>query len=67
MKMQDIREIARKQGLKPGKLTKVALVQAIQQSELYTPCFGTELVASCGQEQCMWREDCVQLSTQKKS
>ena len=59
MKMQDIREIARKQGLKPGKLTKLALIQTIQESENNSPCFGTELVTTCGQEECLWREDCL--------
>jgi hypothetical protein len=65
MKMQDIREIARKQGIKSGKLTKLALVQAIQESEQNTPCFGTTYVNTCGQEQCLWREDCLAL--RKKS
>jgi len=61
MKMQEIREIAKSQGLKTGKLTKVALVKAIQESENNTPCFATDQVNSCGQEQCLWREDCIKL------
>lgn len=59
MKMQEIREIAKSQGLKTGKLTKVALVKAIQDYENNTTCFATDWVNSCGQEQCLWREDCI--------
>lgn len=67
MKMQEIREIAKSQGLKTGKLTKVALIRAIQESENNTPCFATDLVKNCGQEQCLWREDCIKLEKQQKN
>ena len=65
MLMQEIREIARARGLKPGKKSKADLIHTIQEAEGNTPCFGTTTVLSCGQEGCLWREDC--LAVQRKA
>lgn len=58
MKLQEIKEIARKQGLKSGNLKKGELIQAIQTCEGNIPCFGTGKATECGQSTCCWREDC---------
>lgn len=58
MKVDEIREIARTRGLKPGKLKKAELVRAIQDAEGNTTCYETGKAGGCGQEQCLWREDC---------
>jgi len=58
MRMEEIREIARKRGLKAGKAKKADLVRAIQQDEGNNPCFATGKAAECGQDLCLWREDC---------
>lgn len=58
MKVDDIREIAKKHDLKPGKMKKADLVRAIQEAEKNTPCFETGTAMVCGQNHCRWREDC---------
>lgn len=59
MKMNDIQSIARTRGVATGRMTKVDLVRTIQQTEGNTTCFQTAQVDSCGQEGCLWREDCA--------
>lgn len=58
MKLHEVKEIARKQGLKTGNLRKGELIKAIQTCEGNIPCFGTGKVTECGQSTCCWREDC---------
>ena len=58
MKVDEIREIARKQGVKAGKMKKADLVRAIQASEGNAACYETGSANECGQEGCLWREDC---------
>ncbi len=64
MVMQEIRDIARDNGIKPGKLSKVMLVRTIQESEGNTVCFATAISGECEQHGCLWRNDC--LATDKK-
>ncbi len=59
MKIDEIRAIARSRGLFPGRLRKADLVRNIQKAEGNVPCFDTGAVQSCGQKDCLWREDCV--------
>ncbi len=58
MKIQRIREIARVQGLDPGKAEKVELIKAIQIKEGNFDCFATAYDGMCDQTGCLWREDC---------
>lgn len=58
MKMQKIREIARDQGLEPGRAEKVELIRAIQRQEGNFDCFATAWDGVCDQSGCLWREDC---------
>ncbi len=61
MKVNEIKEIARKHNLKKiGKMKKSELVRAIQQSEGNQQCFGTNYSSECEQYTCLWREDCDQ-------
>lgn len=66
MKVDDIRTIAQNMGIKPGKLNKTQLVRAIQRQEGNHDCFATSAIGSCGQEACLWREDCL-ITAQKSS
>ncbi len=65
MVMQEIREIARNNGIKPGKMSKIMLVRAIQETEGNTVCFVTAASNECQQHACLWRNDC--LTADKKS
>lgn len=58
MKVEEIREIAREFGVKPGKLNKVDLVRRIQNEEGNFACFGTASEGHCDQQSCLWRDDC---------
>lgn len=58
MRTQEVKEIARKLGVKTEKLDKGELIRAIQSKEGNTPCFGVGEATECGQSGCLWREDC---------
>ena len=58
MTVSEIGAIAKRRGLKAGKLRKVDLVRAIQTAEGNPACFRTGESARCGQETCLWRADC---------
>lgn len=58
MKMQDVKEIAKSRGIKAGKLNKVELVRSIQADEGNEACYETGQAAVCGQDSCIWRDDC---------
>ena len=58
MKLDEIKEIAKRHNIKTGKMKKAELVAAIQQAESNVPCFATGTADSCAQEECLWREDC---------
>jgi hypothetical protein len=58
MKLEEIKEIAKQHSIKVGKMKKVELVRAIQEAEKNDICFETGTADSCGQDTCLWREDC---------
>ncbi|MFP4314909.1 MAG: hypothetical protein ACOC24_03210 [Desulfovibrionales bacterium] len=60
MKMQEIRILAREQGIKfKVGTTKAEAIRALQRSEGNFDCFGTAQAGECDQEQCLFREDCL--------
>jgi hypothetical protein len=58
MRVVEIREIAKENGIKTGKMKKAELVRAIQANEGNNACFQTGIV-SCDQLECSWRSDCI--------
>lgn len=59
MNLTEVRERARKQGLKGvSKLPKGELIRAIQRAEGNQDCFGAPWRFDCRQEDCCWRRDC---------
>ncbi|NTV48804.1 MAG: SAP domain-containing protein [Geobacteraceae bacterium] len=59
MKIDEIKEIAKRHYIKTGKSKKADLIRAIQLSEGNQDCFGSSCSGECGQDGCLWREDCV--------
>jgi hypothetical protein len=59
MKLDEIKEIAKQHNIKTGKMKKAELVRAIQQAEGNEVCFETGQAGACGQQACLWREDCA--------
>ncbi len=58
MRMQEVREIARKWEI-PFRigLTKEYLIHEIQKREGYEPCFRSK--SDCSETGCLWMEDCI--------
>ncbi|MCW8930116.1 MAG: SAP domain-containing protein [Gammaproteobacteria bacterium] len=65
MKMQDIRKIAKQNGLKTGKLNKTLLVKQIQITEGNFDCFASASNDYCDQSDCIWKDDCFTLAKKK--
>jgi len=58
MNMNQVKEIARDRGVKPGKHKKAELIRLIQSCENNPQCFNTGYALECQQEECLWRGDC---------
>jgi len=58
MKIDEVKVLAKEKGVKAGKMKKAELIQAIQRAEGNEECYNSGNAATCGQEQCLWREDC---------
>jgi DNA polymerase/3'-5' exonuclease PolX len=58
MKMQEIREMAKKLGVRSFGKSKVELIREIQRAEGNFPCFGTA-EGSCDQLDCCFRSLCL--------
>lgn len=58
MKLDEIKERAKQLNIKTGKMKKADLIRAIQQTEGNEQCFDSGKAVTCGQDNCLWREDC---------
>jgi len=58
MKLDEIKEIAKQHNIKSVRVKKADLVRAIQLAEGNDQCFDSGNATDCGQEKCLWREDC---------
>ncbi len=58
MQMKKIKEIAKKNGITPGSMSRTELIRAIQRAEGNSDCFATMHVNDCNQMDCLWRVDC---------
>ena len=67
MKMQEIREIAKRMGIKSGRLNKMKLIRTIQLGEGNFDCFASAAEGECDQSLCKWREDCLPASKKLRS
>lgn len=59
MKLEEIKVIAKQYNIKTGKLKKAELVRAIQLAEGNEVCFDSGKASECGQDECLWRSDCL--------
>jgi len=63
MKMQEVRNLGRKFGLKfPVGTTKVQAIRMIQKAEGYFDCFARAENGYCSQKECLFYEECLKLS-----
>jgi hypothetical protein len=65
MNFNDIRSKAKNLGISTHRMKKPELIQTIQRTENNMDCFGTHRVNHCGEENCLWRPDCLSLNRKK--
>jgi len=58
MKLTEVKEIAKGMGISPKRMNKSQIIRQIQTQEGNSPCFDTSM-RNCGQEDCLWRDDCT--------
>lgn len=59
MKLEAVKQIAKERGIRVSKMKKVDMIRAIQQGEGNSACYNTNSAETCGQTECLWRDDCV--------
>ena len=59
MDISDVRNIAKKNGIKAGKMKKEEIIRSIQRAEGNFDCFGSAFSGQCTQTACLWRKDCL--------
>jgi len=59
MNMKDVKMVAKDRGVNPGRMKKEELIRNIQKAEGNPQCFNTNFSNQCGQEECLWRGDCL--------
>jgi len=58
MKLDEVKKIAKERGLQTKGMKKKEIIRLIQQDEGNNDCYETGNAASCGQTECLWRDDC---------
>ena len=64
MQIEEVRSIAKSQGINVGKLSKTELIKSIQAQEGNFDCFASAYDGECDQVGCSWREDCFEIAQQ---
>jgi hypothetical protein len=59
MKLQEIKVIAKTNGVRLGSMKKENIIKAIQRAEGNNDCFAKGIANECGQTNCLWRQDCL--------
>ncbi len=61
----EVKRMAKELGVVPGRKRKGILIREIQEREGNIPCFATPRAEVCGEEECLWREDCLRCYRRK--
>ncbi len=61
MKIEKVRQKAKKLGINWNKMKKAEIIHAIQRTEGNTPCFGNSNNGNCPYIDCCFREDCFKV------
>jgi len=59
MTLKEVKEFAKNHDIKVNKMKKNEIIKAIQKAEGNFDCFGTAISGNCSQDDCLWREDCL--------
>ena len=60
MKLEEIKNKAKKLNIDPGKMKKPELIHAIQAAEGFAPCYGKSN-GNCKEFDCCFRDDCLKI------
>jgi len=63
MKINDVRKMAKGMNINTYRMKKKKIIRSIQQAENNMACFATERVATCNEDKCLWRDDCLSTRT----
>jgi hypothetical protein len=66
MNIKEIAILAKRLGIKPGKLNKSSLIRTLQIKEGNFDCFGTAYNGECDQHKCAGRADCFGHAAKQK-
>jgi hypothetical protein len=58
MKLEEVKKIAKQHGIQLKGLKKAEIIRAIQRNEGNNDCYETGNAETCGQTDCLWRDDC---------
>jgi hypothetical protein len=58
MKLEEVKKIAKKLGIQVKGMKKAEIIRTIQRDEGNNDCYDTGAAESCGQTDCLWRDDC---------
>lgn len=61
MTLQEIKAVAKTNGMRVRNMKKENIIRTIQRVEGNISCFATDEVKDCGQENCLWRNDCLEV------
>jgi CheY-like chemotaxis protein len=59
MNIHEVRAMAKRMGIRTGRLKKEGLIRAIQQEEGNFDCFASATDGICDREDCIWLEECL--------
>lgn len=64
MKQKELLQLAKKFDIPHGGLSNIELIRKIQQSEGNFDCYARASEGVCDQSECLWRNDCLQVSAE---
>jgi len=61
---KELLKMARQLNISDTGLSKIELIRKLQQSEGNFDCYAKASEGVCDQSECLWREDCLQVSVE---
>lgn len=63
MNFNEIRKMAKNMNIPTNGMKKTDLIKSIQRAENNIDCYDTDRVKACHEDTCLWRNDCLSLSS----
>ena len=65
MHINEVRQIAKQMAINTYRMNKKDIILTVQRTENNIACFGTERVEYCGEDICLWRDDCISVNNEQ--